>query len=235
MSDSLSSLAKTVPTLRGTESFTNWRRANTAYLLEKGAHRVLKGRETELLRDVHYIPAAQSNILLAGGLQRDGWTIYLPERMMRKGRIKLDIIQKGVLPYVQIRITSPSAYPSTSSVRTEEKGRVDGDGYGIGDATITQIMHRPGGAATAFRGEIKLDGEQFKGSAEGAVTSSPIQLASRPSWQLPHHLGHSYLHSYLVYERLASPIQVLESQHLSAWHVFIDRNRIRKYQSPSRA
>jgi len=65
MSDSLSSLAKTVPTLKGTEIFTNWRRANTAYLLEKGAHRVLEGRETELLRDVHYIPAAQSNILLA--------------------------------------------------------------------------------------------------------------------------------------------------------------------------
>ena len=65
MSDSLSSLAKTVPTLKGTEIFTNWRRANTSYLLEKGAHRVFKGRETELLRDVHYIPAAQSNILLA--------------------------------------------------------------------------------------------------------------------------------------------------------------------------
>jgi len=51
MSDSLSSLPKTVPTLQGTESFTNWRRAVTAYLVEKGAHRVLEGRGTELFRD----------------------------------------------------------------------------------------------------------------------------------------------------------------------------------------
>ncbi len=80
---------------------------------------------------------------------------------MRTGRIKLDIVYQGVLPYVQIRTTSPSAYPSTSSLRTEEKGRVDGEEDGVGEATITQIVrgpggaeHRPGGAGTAFRGEI---------------------------------------------------------------------------------
>ena len=80
---------------------------------------------------------------------------------MRKGKTKLDIVYQGVLPYFQIRTTSPSAYPSFSSLRTEENGRVDGDGDGVGEATITQIVHGPGGAehgpggaATAFRGEI---------------------------------------------------------------------------------
>jgi len=64
---------------------------------------------------------------------------------MRKGKIKLDIVYQGVLPYVQIRTTSPSAYPSSSSLRTEENGRVSGDGDGVGEATITQIVHGPGG------------------------------------------------------------------------------------------
>ncbi len=63
-------------------------------------------------------PPPQSNILSAGRLQRDGWTINLPERTMQKGKIKLDIVSQGVLPYVQIRTTSPSAYPSISSLST---------------------------------------------------------------------------------------------------------------------
>ncbi len=90
---------------------------------EKGDLQVgLATGQSVLLRDVHYISAAQYNILSAGRLQRDGWTINLPERTMRKGKIKLDIVYQGVLPYVQIRTTSPSAYPSSSGLRTEENG-----------------------------------------------------------------------------------------------------------------
>jgi len=48
---------------------------------------VLEGRETELLRDVHYIPAAQSDILSAGKLQEDGWIVDLPQCTVRKGKI----------------------------------------------------------------------------------------------------------------------------------------------------
>ena len=50
--------------------------------------------------------------------------------MVRKGKIKLDIVYKGVLP-VQIF----PVYPSSPSLRTEEKGRIDGDGDGVGEAT----------------------------------------------------------------------------------------------------
>ena len=47
MADNLSSLSKVVPTLTGTDNFVKWRRAITNYLLDKGALRVLEGRETE--------------------------------------------------------------------------------------------------------------------------------------------------------------------------------------------
>ncbi len=124
---------------------------------------MLEGRETELLRDVHYIPAAQSDILSAGKLQEDGWIVDLPQCTVRKGKIKLDIVYQGVLPYVQIRTTSPSAYPSTSSRRTDDKGRIDG----TETATATAlIVHGPGGAqplrsgkrpssTTSLRGDLK--------------------------------------------------------------------------------
>jgi hypothetical protein len=48
--DNLSSLSKIIPTLAGTDNFVTWRRALKAYLLEKGALRVLEGRETEPFR-----------------------------------------------------------------------------------------------------------------------------------------------------------------------------------------
>jgi len=182
-SDSLSSLAKTVPNLQGTDSLTNRRRAITAYLLEKAAHRVLEGRETELLRDVHYIPAAQSDILSAGKLQEDGWIVDLPQCTVRKGKIKLDIVYQGVLPYVQIRTTSPSAYPSTSSRRTDDKGRIDG----TETATATAlIVHGPGGAqplrsgkrpssTTSLRGDLKAyKPTRLSSYLAGLVDSFPL-------------------------------------------------------------
>ena len=50
MSEDLSSLGKTVPTLTGTDSFIKWRRAISAYLLGKGSLRVLEGFESEPFR-----------------------------------------------------------------------------------------------------------------------------------------------------------------------------------------
>jgi len=50
MADCLSSLAKTVPTLQGTESFMNCRRAINSYLIRKGAHQTLEGTELEPFR-----------------------------------------------------------------------------------------------------------------------------------------------------------------------------------------
>ncbi|GFZ51036.1 hypothetical protein JCM24511_08794 [Saitozyma sp. JCM 24511] len=57
--DNLSSLSKVIPTLTGTENFVVWRRALRAYLLEKGALRVLEGRETEPFR-VDPLPSADN-------------------------------------------------------------------------------------------------------------------------------------------------------------------------------
>ncbi len=39
---------------------------------------------------------------------------------------------------------------------------------------------------------------QRNATVEGVIISSPIQLASRPSCQLPHHLGKSHIHSYII-------------------------------------
>jgi hypothetical protein len=57
--DNLSSLSKVIPTLTGTENFVVWRRALRAYLLEKGALRVLEGREKEPFR-VDPLPSADN-------------------------------------------------------------------------------------------------------------------------------------------------------------------------------
>ena len=46
----LESNSKVIPTLNGTDSFIKWRRAITAYLLDKGALRSLEGREAEPFR-----------------------------------------------------------------------------------------------------------------------------------------------------------------------------------------
>lgn len=64
--DSLSGLSKLIPTLHGTESFTKWRRAIHAYLLDKGAVRVLEGRELEPFRRVAENPAELAILRPAG-------------------------------------------------------------------------------------------------------------------------------------------------------------------------
>ena len=59
----ISSLSRVIPTLTGTDSFAKWRRAISAYLLDKGALRVLEGREKEpVRRDVN--PAVPGDALL---------------------------------------------------------------------------------------------------------------------------------------------------------------------------
>lgn len=52
---------------------------------------------------------------------------------------------------------------------------------------------------TERSGEVREEspGDQEPGKLgldEGVQTQSPIQLAGRPSGQLPHHLGHSFIY-----------------------------------------
>jgi len=53
--------SKTVPTVQGTESFTNWQRAITSYLVRKGAHKTLEGTEVEPFRTPGaYLPGTRA-------------------------------------------------------------------------------------------------------------------------------------------------------------------------------
>jgi len=53
------------------------------------------------VKDVYYVPAARMSISSAS-LCTEGWTIDLATRTISKGDVKLDLVNKGVLPYVKL-------------------------------------------------------------------------------------------------------------------------------------
>ncbi len=122
---------------------------------EKGDPQVsLATGQSVPLRDAHYIPAAQSNILSAGKLHEDGWIVDL---WSERARSSSTLSTKASFPTSR---SSPSI-PHLQVSEPRRKGELTETETESARQRITQIVrgpggaeHRPGGAATAFRGEI---------------------------------------------------------------------------------
>jgi len=131
--------------------------------------------QSVLLRDVHYISAATSQHPIGRQTAERRMDNQLARAHDAEGQdqARHSLSRRPSLCPDPHNLSIGLSF-NFKSQAPEENGRVDIDGDGVGEATITQIVHGPGGAqhraggvVTSFRGEISLDGEQFKGSVEG--------------------------------------------------------------------